>query len=511
MSFEQQLDLLIRSRYPILFIPTPEEERAEQLIAQAAVLGSPRRAVFSWDFVNGFESGLARQAGNPLQALAEIEKAAAEVPSLFVLRDFQRFLDDVPVARKLRNLARHLRASRKTVIILSPVLRIPVDLAEEITVLDLAPPTTEEIAQELDAILEQVTVRLPGGSRDALVKACQGLTMVRVRLALARAVASYGRLDERAIPMMLEEKKQYIRRTQVLEFSPATDTIEDIGGLDILKAWLEQRAAAFTAEARDYGLPNPRGILLVGIQGTGKSLSAKATASLWQLPLLRLDIGRLMGGLVGESEAKTREMIRIAEAMAPCVLFLDELDKGFAGVGSSFVGDSGTSARVFGTILTWMEEKTTPVFIAATANSVEALPSEVLRKGRFDEIFFIDLPSERERREIFAVHLNKVRPNSIRDFDIDELAFQSEGYNGAEIEQVIYEAMHFAFDNRREFTTEDILRAMSQMVPLSKTASERIQRLHEWAASGRCRLASSDAAQAGLLGQLFGDASLPPR
>ncbi|HLV43460.1 MAG TPA: AAA family ATPase, partial [Aggregatilineales bacterium] len=320
---------------------------------------------------------------------------------------------------------------------------------------------------------------------------------------------SYGRLDERAVPLMLEEKKQRIRRTEVLEFWPSAETVDDIGGLDILKQWLEQRAAAFTAEARDYGLPYPKGILLVGIQGTGKSLSAKATASLWQLPLLRLDVGRLMGGLVGESEAKTREMIRIAEAMAPCVLFIDELDKGFAGLGSGFVGDSGTSARVFGTILTWMEEKETPVFIAATANSIEALPSEVLRKGRFDEVFFIDLPSERERREIFEVHLSRVRPNRLREFDLTALAFQSEGFNGAEIEQAIYEAMHAAFNQRREFTTEDILRAMAAIVPLSKTSQERIERLQEWAQSGRCRPASSDAAQAGLLGQLFGDAGLP--
>ncbi len=511
MGFEQELDLLIRSSYPILYIPTPEEERAELLIASIAEHGTPRRALYTWDFVNGFDGGLAKAAENPAQALNEIEKARPDVPSVFILRDFHRFLDDVRVSRKLRNLTRHLRTSRKTLVIVAPTLRIPVDLAEEITVLDLNPPTGEEIDAELSALLEQVTVRLPSGSREALIKACQGLMTTRIRLALARAVASYGRLDERAIPLMLEEKKQRIRRTEVLEFWPASETMDDIGGLDILKAWLEQRTAAFTSEARDYGLPSPKGILLVGIQGTGKSLSAKATASLWQLPLLRLDVGRLMGGLVGESEAKTREMIRIAEAMAPCVLFIDELDKAFAGLGSSFVGDSGTSARVFGTILTWMEEKEVPVFIAATANSVEALPSEVLRKGRFDEIFFIDLPSERERREIFEVHLTKVRPNRIRDFDLDELSFQSEGFNGAEIEQAIYEAMHFAFHQRREFTTDDILRAMGLIVPLSKTAAERIRHMQEWAASGRCRPASSDAAQAGLLGQLFGDASLPPR
>jgi ATP-dependent 26S proteasome regulatory subunit len=507
MVFEQELDLLIRSSYPIIYVPSPEEERAEQLIAAVAENGTPQRAVHFWDFVDGFEGGTGRN--NPMQALNEIEKARSDAPTVFVMRDLHRFLEDIQVARKLRNLARHLRNSRKTLIITSPGLRIPTDLAEEITVLDLAPPSFEEIDAELEAVLEQVPVHLSAGGRDALIKACQGLMMTRIRLGLARAVASYGCLDERAIPLMLEEKKQRIRQTEVLEFWPSEETIDDIGGLDILKQWLEQRAAAFTKEARDYGLPSPRGILLVGIQGTGKSLSAKATASLWQLPLLRLDTGRLMGGLVGESEAKTREMIRVAEAMAPCVLFLDELDKGFAGLGSAYVGDSGTSARVFGTILTWMEEKTSPVFIAATANSIESLPSEVLRKGRFDEIFFIDLPSERERREIYEVHLSKVRANRIREFDLDNLAFQSEGFNGAEIRQSIFDAMHLAFNERREFETEDVLRAMAPIVPLSKTAAERIRRLQEWSTSGRCRPASTDAAQAGMMGQLFGDASLP--
>ncbi len=499
MVFEQELDLLIRSSYPIIYVPTPEEERAEQLITYVAENGSPTRALHVWDIINGFPGGAGR--GNPLLALNEVENARTDVPALFLLRDFHRFLDDIQIARKLRNLARHLRNSRKTLIILSPTLHIPGDVAEDITVLDLNPPSYEEIDAELDTVLRQVPVRLTAGGRDALIKACQGLMLARIRLGLARAVASYGRLDERAIPLMLEEKKQRIRRTEVLEFWPTGETMEDIGGLDRLKAWLEQRSAAFTEEARRYGLPNPKGILLVGIQGTGKSLSAKATASLWQLPLLRLDVGRLMGGLVGQSEARTREMIRIAEAMAPCVLFIDELDKGFAGLGSSFVGDSGTSARVFGTILTWMEEKTSPVFIAATANSVESLPPEVLRKGRFDEIFFIDLPSERERREIFEVHLNKVRSHRIREFDLDRLAFQSEGFNGAEIEQAIFDAMHAAFDQRREFETEDILRAMAEIVPLSTTASSRIRSMQEWAASGRCRPASSDSA--GLLDELF--------
>lgn len=506
MSFERELDLHIRSSYPILYVPTTEEERAEELIIHVAQNGSPSRAVYIWDFVNGYNhSGGGRS--NPVQALDEVETARDDTPAVYVLRDFHRFLEDASVSRKLRNLARDLRATRKTLILLAPSLRVPADLQEDLTVLDLTPPAYDEIDAELERLLEGVPVSLEQGSREALVKACLGLMMTRIRLVIAKAITRFGRLDERAISLVLEEKKQSIRRTQVLEFWPAPETLDDIGGMDLLKRWLEQRASAFTEEARAYGLPNPKGILLVGIQGTGKSLSAKATASLWQLPLLRLDIGRLMGGLVGESEAKTREMIRLAEAMAPCVLFLDELDKGFAGLGSGFVGDSGTSARVFGTLLTWMEEKTAPVFIAATANSVETLPPEVLRKGRFNEIFFIDLPSERERREIFQVHLGRVRGDLLRNFDLDTLAFQSEGFSGAEIEQAIYDAMHLAFDQRREFTTEDIVHAMSEVVPLSRTAADQIERIQQWAASGRVRPASSDAARAGVYGQLFGDSA----
>lgn len=503
MHFEEELYLLVKSKYPLIYVATPEEERAEELIAAVANRDSSPRLVYYWDFAAGYENGGGR--ANPMQALEEVERARDDSPAIFVLRDFHRFMDDVSVGRKLRNLGRSLRASRKTIIILAPRLRVPEDLREDITVLDLQPPNPEAVKAELGPLLEGVPSQLEEAGFEMLVKACLGLSMVRIRQVIAKAIASYGQLDDRAIPMVLEEKKQRIRQTEVLEFWPATETVEDIGGLDLLKHWLDQRTAAFTEEARAYGLPNPKGILLVGIQGTGKSLSAKATASLWQLPLLRVDVGRLMGGLVGESEAKTREMIQLAEAMAPCVLFLDELDKAFAGLGSSHVGDSGTSARVFATILTWMEEKTEPVFIAATANSINSLPSEVLRKGRFDEIFFIDLPSENERGEIFNVHLSRVRDHRIRNFDLNTLAYQSEGFSGAEIEQAIHDAMHAAFNQRREFTTEDIVQAMSEIVPLSRFSSERIQALQEWAASGRVRPASSDAAKAGVYGQLFGN------
>jgi SpoVK/Ycf46/Vps4 family AAA+-type ATPase len=268
-----------------------------------------------------------------------------------------------------------------------------------------------------------------------------------------------------------------------------TDTnISDIGGLDNLKDWLLRRGGAFSERARQYGLPHPRGLLLVGIQGTGKSLTAKAIAHHWHLPLLRLDVGRLFAGLVGESESRTRQMIQLAEALAPCVLWIDEIDKAFSGMDSR--GDAGTSNRVFGTFITWMAEKTSPVFVVATANNIQSLPPEMLRKGRFDEIFFVGLPTQDERKAIFTVHLERLRPHTLKNYDIERLAYETPDFSGAEIEQTLVEAMHIGFSQNRDFTTDDILEAASQVIPLARTAQEQIQFLQDWAASGKARLAS---------------------
>ncbi|MFP5502037.1 MAG: AAA family ATPase, partial [Candidatus Sericytochromatia bacterium] len=469
MDFARELDLLIRSRYPLIYVPTPEEERAEEVIAEVASAASPPRQALFWDFVDGFAPmGSAKE--DPLAALEAIRTRPADKPCVFVLRDFHRFLEDVRVARKVRNLARALRAERKTIILLSPALKVLQDLQEAVTVLEFPLPTYGEIEREMEKVLDDHRVRLDPGAKESLIKACQGLTMQRVRQVLAKGVAADGVLDEHDIALVLEEKKQKIRQTEVLEFYPATEAMADIGGLDNLKQWLALRQTAFTDKARRYGLPNPRGLLLVGIQGTGKSLSAKAIAQLWRLPLLRLDVGRLMGSLVGESEGKAREMIRLAEAMAPAVLWMDELDKAFAGLGGG--GDAGTSARVLSTIITWMQEKTSPVFVVATANSIERLPPELLRKGRFDEIFFVGLPSDRERKEIFEVHLRRVREQRLRHYHLDRLVAVSAGFSGAEIAQAITEAMYEAFAQDRDFTTEDVVQALRTSVPLSRTAQE---------------------------------------
>jgi SpoVK/Ycf46/Vps4 family AAA+-type ATPase len=489
MPFSSEFSLLLRSPYPLIYIPTREEERVEAAIAACAK--PAERAVYVWDFVDGYQ-GSPNDVGfgkrNPLQALDFLEKLQPNARGVFILRDYHRFLEDISVSRKLRNLARSLKSQPKNIVILSPQLTIPEDLSEVMTVLEFALPTSEEIKTEVDRLLAVMGKSLTPQDLDNLIQSCQGLSLERIRRVIGRAIAEHNDFRRQDIELVLEEKRQTIRQTQILDFYAATETIADIGGLDNLKEWLTRRGGAFSERAKQYGLPAPKGLLLVGIQGTGKSLSAKAIAHNWQLPLLRLDVGRLFGGVVGESESRTRQMIQLAEALAPCVLWIDEIDKAFAGVDSR--GDAGTTSRVFGTFITWMAEKTSSVFVVATANNIQALPPELLRKGRFDEIFFVGLPSQVERRSIFAVHLSRLRPHQLGGYDLDRLAYETPDFSGAEIEQVLIEAMHIGFSQNRDFTTDDILEAASQTVPLARTAQEQIQQLQHWAASGKARMAS---------------------
>ncbi|MEN9239940.1 MAG: AAA family ATPase, partial [Thermostichales cyanobacterium SZTDM-1c_bins_54] len=365
--------------------------------------------------------------------------------------------------------------------------------------------------QEIQQLIEQQVAPdkrlLSPLALEQLVKACQGLSRERIRRLLARALAEKQAITEQEIDLVLEEKKQAIRQTEILEFFTSRETLKHVGGLDQLKAWVRVRQEAFTEAARHYGLPNPKGVLLVGIQGTGKSLSAKTIANEWRLPLLRLDVGRLFGGIVGESESRVRQMIQVAEAMAPCVLWIDEIDKAFGNLNRGGDGDAGTSRRVFGSLITWMQEKTSPVFIVATANNVPMLPPELLRKGRFDEIFFLNLPTESERKEIFRVHLQRLRPTRLREFDLTTLAQASANFSGAEIEQVIVDAMYQAFggsrEGRRDFTQADILRALQETVPLAAIAREQIEELKCWAARAGARTASGDAQVALEMRQCF--------
>ena len=488
MSFEQELDIYLRARFTLLVLVTPEEERV--LAAVKIVCERTQRPCLTWDVADGFQpltnwGGSLPSARDPITALEQIDKTEGD--GLFILKDFHDCWTNPQFKRKLRSVAQRLKFSKKSILVTSFSSKIPAELKDEAVVVEFPMPQTPE----LEAVLQRLTqtpgvkVNLTRLGREKLVQAALGLTASQAQRVFSKAIVSHGVLDDRDIDLVTEEKKQIIRESEALEFYAVNETPADVGGLEVLKEWLRMRERAFTQEARNYGLPSPKGIALIGIPGTGKSLTAKMISGLWRLPLLRLDVGSLFGSLVGESEEKTRRALQLAETVAPCVMWIDEIEKAFAFGGA----DGGVSKRVFGTILTWMQEKTAPCFVVATANDISSLPPELLRKGRFDEIFFLDLPTVEERREIFTVHLRK-RQRLPQDFDSMQLAREAAGYVGAEIEQAIIDAMYVGFNSSREFTTSDISGALKRQVPLSVSQQETIGALRSWLREGRAQSAS---------------------
>ncbi|HLJ95230.1 MAG TPA: AAA family ATPase [Gemmataceae bacterium] len=495
MGFEQQLDVYLRARFTLIVLITPEEERALQSVK--AVCERTKRPCLMWDIADNFQwlgppAGSPPAAKDPMAALEHIDKSEDE--ALFVLKDFHECWVTPQTKRKLRSLAQRLKFTKKSILVTCPVQKIPEEFRDEAVIVDFPHPSVAELEAVFSRIARApgVKLNLTKLGRDKLVQAALGLTAAQAYRVFARAIVADGTLDDRDIRLVTEEKKQIIRESQALEFYEVTQTPDDVGGLGVLKEWLRLRERAFTQEARDYGLPSPKGIALLGIPGTGKSLTAKMIGGLWRLPLLRLDVGSLFGSLVGESEERARRALHVAGMMAPCVLWIDEMEKALAHGGQ----DAGTSTRVFGSILTWMQEKKSPVFVVATANDFASLPPELLRKGRFDEIFFLDLPTKEERREIFAVHLRK-RNRLPQDFDVARLAEESDGYVGAEIEQAIIDAMYVGFNSGREFTTADISAALKRQVPLSVSQRETIDGLRDWLEAGRAQSASFPEGQAG--------------
>jgi len=491
MKFTSELALFLKARYPIIYINTIEEDRVEYIIRKN-IKTNLNRSIYSWDFIDGYTNnpnnqGFAKR--NPLQALELIERLNAETPALFLLKDFNRFLTDLSISRKLRNISRILKLQPKTIIIVGSELTIPKELQELITVLEFQLPLEDEINQELTRLINSLNLQITPELLKNLTQACQGLSLERIRRVLSKIIATYKTIDDNSIAVLLSEKKQIISQTDILEYCSVNEQISNLGGLNNLKDWLNKRKTAFSLQASTYGLPTPRGLLLIGIQGTGKSLTAKAIANDWQLPLLKLDVGKLFGGIVGESESRLRQMITVSETISPCILWIDEIDKAFTNTESK--GDSGTSNRVLATFISWLSEKTKPVFVISTANNIDLLPLEILRKGRFDEIFFLDLPKKEERKEIFKIHLQEFRPNSWTSFDYSKLARLSESFSGAEIRQSIIEGMYLAFYEKREFTTDDICLALKELIPLANLESNQMVKLQNWASSGQIRLASS--------------------
>ncbi|MCW5940139.1 MAG: AAA family ATPase [Fimbriimonadaceae bacterium] len=487
MDALREFEVLIRAKYPIVYVVSWEEARVESALQEVAKkLG---RQLHTWSVTQGMKPAVVRASGpvkpttlpGELEALALVHEATES--TAFLLKDFHPYLKDSRVVRLLRDLSSRLRGRDQTLFLSAPTLNLPVELEKDVTVVEYPLPEEKEILGQVEGVIASVkgrpgvNVDLSHDEKELIVRSAQGLTADEIESALARSLVETKSLN---VEQIIEEKKQIVRKSGMLQFYPADNNLDDIGGHDLLKEWLKRRSKSFTDAAREFGIPYPKGVLLLGVQGCGKSLVAKAVSAAYSLPMLKMDVGRVFGSLVGQSEDNMRRAIRIAESLAPCILWIDELEKGFAGMGSSGVSDSGTTARVFATFLTWMQEKTKPVFLVATANDVSALPPELLRKGRFDEIFFIDLPDLDERKEIFRIHLTK-RKRDPRKFKVPELAKLTDGFSGAEIEQVVVGALNKAFDEGRELSFSDLSEECQAQVPLSRMMAEDIAALREWA------------------------------
>ncbi len=427
-------------------------------------------------------------ATDPMEILRQIY--GSDKSGVWLLEDFQPFLREEhhPLLRWLREIARLPTSPRRIVVLSTPLPGLPMDLRKEIPTIELDLPGVDDLRVVLQDAAAALDVR--ASADEALLDAARGLTVMEARLAFGKAAAEFGRLDHGAVPLVAQEKERIIKQSEVLEYYPTDARLTDVGGLDQLKEWLDRRGRAFGAGARDFGLDAPKGVLLLGVQGCGKSLVAKAIAATWQFPLLRFDMGRVFGGIVGQSEGNIRTALQVAQALAPCVLWIDEIEKGVAGMGSSDQTDGGTAARVVGTLLTWMQEKREPVFVVATANRIDMLPPELLRKGRFDEIFFVDLPTRAIREEILSIHLKK-KGRDPKAFALADLAAHSIGFSGAELEEAVREGLYDAFAEGRELRTEHVKRAIDKTFPLSRTMHEQIDCLRQWA-KVRARLAAGE-------------------
>ena len=500
-DLRQDVSTLLWANVPLIALVTYEEERVTRVLLD--VLEDETLGVSAWDVADGFRTvreGAVPFPGKECTSETLLPYLAENAPEghAFILRDFHHAWNGSKrayITRKLRNMAPLLRARSQYLIFTMPESKIPVELKDDVVELFVPLPDEGEIGRLFDEVSRNLdAARLPSPPvRDKLVSSALGLTSNQARLAFTRVMARHGKFDERGIDVVTWSKRQIIRESGALEFWPAEEGEAHVGGLSAMKKWLKKRAVALTPEAREARVPFPHGVALIGVPGTGKSLSAKMLSGLWKLPLLRLDVGALFGSLLGESEQNMRKAIHLAETVSPCILWIDELEKGFAGSTAAAASlTSGAAARVFGTFLTWMQERQKPVFVLATANEVEGLPPELM--ARFDRTFFLDLPSADERRDIFRIHLEaagEVFPE--RRFALDALAADSAGFVGREIERVVREAQFTALaDGNREMANDDVQSAIAEVVPLSRSHAEAIGLLRRWKTEGRAFPASSE-------------------
>jgi MoxR-like ATPase len=503
MDLTKELEGLFGANVALINLVTYEEERVIRTITRM----SSNLGIYTWDLADGF--AVIREAGQPLpkkevttDTLLPFLAQSAPQGSIFILKDFHHSWNQKKpyITRKIRNMAPGLRARNQFLIFLTPVYDLPAELKDDVIVVYVPLPEENELAgmfQELTKDLDRSKLPRPE-VRQKLIVSALGLTTNQARLAFSRVWSGRGRFDEQGIDLVTWAKREVIRESGALEFWPATEGETDVGGLDLLKNWLKKREKAFYEEARSAGVPYPRGVALIGIPGTGKSLTAKMLSGLWKLPLLRLDVGALFASLLGESEQNMRRAIQLAETVSPCILWIDEMEKAFAGVGAGNL-NSGAPTRVFGTFLTWMEERQKPVYVIATANDISGLDAALM--SRFDRTFFLDLPNTVERREILTIHLKRTGiPFPERTFRIDELVEKTKGYVGREIERLIHEAHFNAFaDSNRQIEQQDLLQTIGEVIPIEKSHAEIIEALRRWKTEGRAYPASSEERSAGAM------------
>jgi hypothetical protein len=532
MNALERLKILINSSTPIVVMETVEEVQAVSLVRSAC--SELNLAVFEWTIADGLvrsgsgtpvaaqayaARGGANPQGNsesdrlarailssiggdavapaaakpgsvynstdPVQALANME--AMSVEAVFVLKDFHRHLDSPVVVRRLRDVGQKFQTNRRTLVITAPSIEMPAELASLVEYFDLPLPDMDR----LRAVIKETYTRLSGSHTlklqidaagvDAMAANLRGLTEEEAERAISQAIVSRYALSPECITDVLAAKKALLKRSEMLEFIDANDNMASVGGLENLKSWLGQRRGAWDDHARQFGLEPPKGVIILGVQGCGKSLCARSVAGEWKLPLVKFDTAAVYDKYIGETEKRIQKVFKVAEGLAPCVLWIDELEKVFAGSGpDSASADAGVSSRLLASFLSWMQDRKAPVFVAATCNNVTVLPPELIRKGRFDELFFVDLPNTGERKQIFAIQLTKRKRNPV-DYDLDKVAEAAKGFSGAEIESAVQGAMYAAFSRKQELSNEDLLAALSSTVPLSVTRAEEIATLRDWA------------------------------
>jgi SpoVK/Ycf46/Vps4 family AAA+-type ATPase len=508
-KFDEELRTKIQAGIPLIQVVSYEWMRVHAYTVKAA--RENERIYFVWNNVDGLsrwdqvEKKLKEEKPDMTEITDVLQyfynsKDGIPNESILLMDDPGAYFESQNAPRILGYLKLIARQdSDKTLIMYQPFQRIPQGLEKDVHVMEL--PLSDktifkDVFKDVVTSLDLETYASKKEDIEKIAEATLGLTMSEAENAFKEVAIREGKLTTDEIPEIISYKEQIIKKSGTLEYFHPQETIADIGGMENLKEWLDKRKSGFEPDAKDHGLTPPKGVLLLGIQGCGKSLIAKAIASMWNKPLLKFDLGRVYGSYLGQSEENIRRALDMAKAISPCVLWIDEIEKALSGMGSSNETDGGTTSRIFGTLLTWMQEKKEPVFVIATANNILALPPELLRKGRFDEIFFVDLPGAKSRKEIFEIHLSKrlgdAYPEVKKTIDFDKLVENTRGFSGAEIEEAINDALYTAFnDNKRIVKTEDILKVIERTYPLSKTMGENLKDLRSWAKS-RVRMASND-------------------